>query len=227
VPAAFLPGTLSQDVVSLLAGLAVLVTGRAIRRGSARAWLVWLGLLGYLFYAYSVYAFERVYSLQFLTYVAIVGLTLWAVILFFARADLQRLEAVTSRPLPRRSVAVYLLVLAATFAALWLSQVVPAIGAQRPPDGSTIFVLDLSFFLPLLVVEAGLLLRRRPLGDALGVPVLVLMSLIGASVLLGALLAPLFGHPFDPGGLVVYALLGLVSAGLAFWLFPGPEAPPA
>ena len=53
VPDRFLPGTFSQDMVSTLAALALLLCIGLIQRGRSMAWLVWMGLLGYLFYAGS------------------------------------------------------------------------------------------------------------------------------------------------------------------------------
>jgi hypothetical protein len=81
------------------------------------------------------------------------------------------------------------------FVGLWLSILIPAMASHTPPEGSTIFVLDLAFFLPLSALEAVLLLGRSTLGDALAVPVLVKLATLGTSVLLGTLLVPLFGGP--------------------------------
>lgn len=226
VPPAFLPGAFGQDVVSLVAGLALLGSVRALTKGSERAWLAWLGLLAFLFYAHAVYAFDRVYTVHFLTYVAVAGLAAWAAVIVLARAEPRALAASRAEPLPRRTTAAWLLALAAVFAGLWLGQVVLAIRHQRPPDGNAVLVLDLAFFLPLLAIEAALLLRRRPLGDALAVPVLVLSGLVGWSVLLGALAARLYDRPLDVGGVAGYAALAFVSTALAarFLRRPGGTA---
>ena len=70
-------------------------------------------------------------------------------------------------------------------------------------------VLDLAFFLPLLVIEAVLLFRSAQLGDALSIPVLVKIGTLGVSVLIGALLAPAFDQEFDLASVGIYGLLGL------------------
>ncbi|NJL81093.1 MAG: hypothetical protein HC917_24060 [Richelia sp. SM2_1_7] len=48
-PEELLPGVISQDIISLVASLGLLVCLVAIRRGAHRAWTVWLGLTGYFF----------------------------------------------------------------------------------------------------------------------------------------------------------------------------------
>ena len=70
VSEAFLPGMLSQDIVSLFSAAGLVGALWMIRRGSQKAWLVWTGLNGYLFYAYALYSFERVYNPLYLVYIA-------------------------------------------------------------------------------------------------------------------------------------------------------------
>ena len=209
-PTSLLPGAASQDVISIVAALGLLGCMLLLRQGRDKAWLLWAGLIGYLFYAYALYSFDRVYNPLFLGYVALVGLCIYSLIAFFRQADLERyVSEKTDRTPPRRTSATLLLILAAMFAFLWLSILVPAMRDRVSPDGNAIFVMDLSFFVPLLVIEAVLLLRKRRLGDALAVPLLMKMGILGFSVMLGALLAPAFGQPLEPGSVGIYALLGL------------------
>ena len=175
----------------------------------AAAWLIWVGLLGYLFYAYALYAFDRVYNPFFLFYVAIMGLALYSLIFFFMEAPLNRSSVRPHSNPPRRATAVLLLALVMLFLTLWLSILLPAMGSRIPPEGNSIFVQDLAFFLPLLTIVAVLLWRRKPLGDALAVPLLVKVGTLGISVLIGALVAPWFGHPLNMGDMATYAALGL------------------
>ena len=218
-PVALLPGAASQDLVTGVASLGILGCVLAIRRGHEKLWLVWAGLLAYLTYGYALYAFERVYNGLFLAYVAILGLSVYALGSFFARADLSAVSARGARPPPRRSTASLLLVLLLLFVTLWLSILIPAMASRTPPPGSAIFVLDLAFFLPLVGLEAVLLLRASHLGDVLAVPVLVKLVTLGTSVLIGTLLVPLFGGTMAPGEVATYTLLGVAPLGflLLFW----------
>ena len=208
-PDELLPGSLSQDTVSLLVGITVFILSVRRKRLQLDS-LVWLGLLGYLIYAYSLYSFEGVYNPLFLCYVAILGLTVWSVILFFWHAHLDRVRADKKAP-PRRITACFLLALVLLFLLLWLSIIVPAMFSRVPPDGNAIFVQDLAFVLPLLAATARLLWKADPLGDVLAVPILVKAGLVGISVFLGAVYGPVFfatSEPLNPADLFIYGLLG-------------------
>jgi hypothetical protein len=218
-PEAMIPGAASQDLVSLLAASGLLLCILLIRRGREMTWLVWISLLGYLFYAYALYCFEPVYNQLYLFYIAILGLVLYALISFFMAADLSSVRTRSEKQPPRKGAAVLFLLLVAMFAFLWLSTMLPAMSARVPPEASTIFVLDLSFFLPLLTIEAILLFKSKPLGDALSIPILIKIGTLGLSVLLGTLFGPLFGQAIDLPSVGIYALLGIgpLLFVLPFW----------
>ena len=209
VPAKMLPGVMSQDIVSFISAFGLLVTMCLIKKGSGRAWIVWLGLTGYLLYAYALYAFDGVYNLFYLFYVAIFGLCVYTVIMFFIKADFSVFTTDYKKALPRKSAAVFLLVLTVMFLLIWMSMIIPGILANEPPAGNSIFVMDLSFFLPLLVICAFQLLHGRPFGDFLASVLLVKMGTLGFSVFLGELLNPLFGRGLHPPMIAVFALLSL------------------
>jgi len=150
-----------------------------------------------------------VYNQLYLFYIAIVGLVVYALISFFMVADLDTVQPRPGKKPPQKLAAVLFLLLVAMFAGLWLSIIIPAMGDRVAPDVSTIFVLDLAFFLPLLTIEAVFLFRGTLLGDALAIPILVKVGTLGLSVLLGALFAPWFGQEIDLASVGIYALLGL------------------
>ena len=211
-PDRFIPGTLSQDLLSLVLALGLLaLASRLARGGSARLWAVWLGLLGYLAYGYGLYAFETVINELFLVYIAVFSLSIWAVIAFFARTDRAPFRA---KAPPRRLTAGLFALLIVLFTVLWLAILIPAMQSRTPPDGATIQVFDFAFVLPALGFGAAMLWRGHPWGDLLALPLLIKAATIGLSVLLGTLLAPRFGGTIDPGEVATYAILGLLPLAL-------------
>ena len=99
------PGALSQDVITVIAGLTL--CGLAGTRIGPKAELVGLGLLGYLFYGYGIYVIERVYNLLYLNYLALFGIAAWLLVLGAvvpctsgqaARADILVSRAVVEGP---------------------------------------------------------------------------------------------------------------------------------
>ena len=221
-PEELLPGVMSQDIISLLASLGLLVCLVAIRRGAHRAWTIWLGLTGYFFYAYALYAFDAIYNRFFLCYIAIVGLTVYAAILFFANVNLDFFQRVEERQIPRKIISIYLFFLSALFYIIWLSQIFSTIRSGVSSGINTVWVLDLAFVLPLLVIGAVLLFRKKPLGDLLAPVIPIKAGTLGFSVFLGELLKPYFGQVLDLFMIGLFAVLGLGSltlAGLTFSRF--------
>jgi hypothetical protein len=75
------PGALSQDLITVLAGVTLCGLALAGTRVGPKAELVGLGLLGYLFYGYGIYVIERVYNVLYLNYLAIFGIATWFLVL--------------------------------------------------------------------------------------------------------------------------------------------------
>ncbi len=208
-PDALLPGTLSQDIISLCAALGLVATLYYAHRRRQTAWLIWLGLVGYLFYAYALYAFEGVYNGLYLAYLFIAGASVYALISFFFCLDKDSVRYRHGAKPPRRALAVLFVLFVVMFVGLWMSILVPAMATHEAPAGGTIFVLDLGFILPLLGIEAVLLWRSARFGDILALPLVIKLATLGLSVLIGTLLGPVFGLPIAWEEVMVYAVLGI------------------
>ena len=85
-----------------------------------------------------------------------------------------------------------------------------------------VYVLDLGFVLPLLVVAAVSLLSRRPGAIRLAVPLLVFMLLLSFSIVSMALGGAADGQALEPPMLVIFGVVGFLSAALA-WLALEPR----
>jgi hypothetical protein len=126
-PAVLVPQARGQDLVTLVAGVPLLVGALvAARRGSARAHLLWLGALGYLAYTYTSYAFGARFNALFLVYVALMDVTLYALALGLTATDAPALAARFSPRAPTRRVGGFLIAVSALMAFVWLADVVPA-----------------------------------------------------------------------------------------------------
>ena len=148
-PDSLLPGVLSQDVVSIVVSILLLVVLVKLRNSSEKIYLVWIALIGYLFYAYGIYAFDRVYTMFFLCYIAIFSLSLFSLIVFFSSVDLDYFIEIRTEHIPRRSIAVFLFLLGILFTFSWLKIIIPSMIDKIQPDGNSIFVLRSLFFYSL------------------------------------------------------------------------------
>jgi len=211
VPDRLFSGTLSQDVVSLVVSILLLIVLLKLRSSSEKIYLVWAALLGYLLYAYGLYAFDRVYNMFFLCYIAIFSLSLFSLIILFSSFDLDYFIEIRTEHIPKKSIAVFLFLLAVLFIVTWLKIIIPSMIDKVQPEGNSIFVFDLSFFIPLLILTALKLFKDQKLGYLLSGILLMKMGFLGFSVLLSGLISPLFGQPFSIFQSILFAILGIGS----------------
>jgi len=228
-PAVLLPQNLGTDVVTLCVGVPLLgFATAAMQRGSLRARLLWLGALGYMVYAYGMYAISVRWNQLFLVYVALFGLSFFAVIIGLVGTDAERVRAgVAGRPAVR-PVAIYLIVIAVIVAALWLAEELRALLSGTVPPSVVVFesptnivhVFDLGLVLPALLLAAVMLLRDRPWGYVLAGMLLVKAATIGLWVVAMIWFSARRGFA-TPAYTGFFVLLAAVGAGLATWFLAG------
>lgn len=208
----------AQDLVNLLLVAPVTVLlGWFATRGAVRAYLVWLGFLAFTLYNYAIYAFSIHFGPLFLVWVAVLGLTLFALIGGLATADS---ETMKSHFVGRstRWPGWFLIAIAALFAMLWLSEIVPDLVAGRPSRSASdwrvpsnpVHVLDLAFFLPAAATSGVLLLRRHPFGYTTAAGQLTWVALTSLPILVTPLVADARGHQpayavTGPIGVILFA----------------------
>lgn len=176
-----------QDIANLIVFPALLATAYIAARGSLRGYLCWTGLLGYSVYSYAIYTFDLHWSRLFLLNVAVLGLSVYALIGALTSLDFERVRAGFAAA-PVRSTSRVLIGLALLFFALWLASELPALVSGEPPQeladnglvANPVHVLDLGIFLPAMLI-AGLALRRR---DGLGYTLapVVLTTLVALTI---------------------------------------------
>ncbi|MEV5967170.1 hypothetical protein AB0L70_35700 [Kribbella sp. NPDC051952] len=199
----------AQDIVNLFL-VAPLMAGLAVwaSRGSLRAYLCWFGFVAFTVYNYVIYTFSIHFGPLFLIWVAVLGLSLFALIGGLTTLDTASVKArfgARSAPLQ----AWFLIAVAALFALLWLSEIVPDLLVGDPSTSASdmnvptnpVHVLDLAFFLPAALVSGVLVLRRHPLGYATVAGQLSWVALICLPILVTPLVANSRGH--QPGWTVM------------------------
>jgi hypothetical protein len=217
----------AQDICSVLVALLLAIT---VRRRSARADALRLGLFAYVAYSYAVYLIGVPMNRVFLVYVVLVlvaGAALVDGILRLEPAAWPR----SARGWRERVTGWFLVVVAAMFAALWLSTLLPyALGgppaSPQGPGGVAypVFVLDLTVALPAVGCVGVLLLRRRPMGSPLAVVALAKIVTLFTSLWIGVLVAITRGTAVHLGADAGPSLVMLVACCwlLRVWLV-GPR----
>ncbi|TDU87883.1 hypothetical protein EV138_1419 [Kribbella voronezhensis] len=211
---------IGQDVSNLVVIPVLLVLGYAAARGSARALLAWAGTVMYVAYSYVLYAFAVHFGPLFLLYVAVLGLSAWALIGFFAGIDPARVSPASRPGRLTGFTSTLLILLASAFAMLWLSQDLPAMLSSTPPDElrdtglltNPVHVIDLALFLPAALVAGVLLRRGRPWGQILAPVVLSAMAGISLGIVCLTIVTASRGEHASPVVAAVLGLLGILQA---------------
>lgn len=167
---------LGNDLVTLCVAIPLLLAAMLMaRRGSLRAQLVWIGMLDYMLYNFAFYLFGVSFNEFFFIYVSLLALSIWALVLALMSMDVERMMAVfESRGLANGIAGFNAFVgitLSVVYFLQWLAFAiggdVPAIIQMSGHPTHLVFALDLSIVVPVLLVSAVLLWRRRPWGVVL------------------------------------------------------------
>jgi hypothetical protein len=210
---------IGQDIVNLVTVVVLVIAAYFARKGSFKAVMVWSGALLYLLYAYVIYAFDIHHNSLFLIYVAILGLSTYALVInsIKLRLDQQQIAGPTHTII--RVVSVFLLVIGIVFYLLWLGDEVPALLTGKLPQSlidanlpsNPVHVLDLGLYLPALIITAVALWKRKPLGYLLAGPLLVFLVLMGAAILAIFLVTAYLGQPTSIAIDIIFTVIILIS----------------
>ena len=182
---------LGTYVVILLVALPTMALAmHDAERGSLRAHFVWLGAVCYLLYAAVLASFSLRFNELFLVYVASLSLAVASLVALLRCLPADELPARLSAKLPVRAIGGYLIAISVAFAALWLTDVIPALTSGDVPRSlrgtslptNAVQVLDFGFTLPLCTAAGVWLMRRRPWGILLSGMLLVFLALESLSV---------------------------------------------
>lgn len=179
-----------NDLATLFVMVPLLMCALVIAsRGSARGYLVWLALVEAMLYNYAFYLFGAAFNWLFLVYAAIFACSIWAFFLGLTNLDVVALKARFSVRTPVRSISGWMLfvgvglgmVYVAQWAAFVLGGTLPAIITRTAQHTNVVFALDLTLVIPLFVVGALWLWRRKPWGYAIA----AIINLKGAVYMVG------------------------------------------
>jgi hypothetical protein len=215
-----------QDAVTLAAVPLVLAAAWHAHRGALRSRLVELGLLGYVIYTYAGAAFGYRFNHFFLIYIALLSLSLLALLLLLRRLSMTDVRRAFDAGVPRRPVAVFLMGIGLLLAALELGEIGEFIVTDAVPEsvqragGTTFFpyVLDLGFIVPLSAAAAIGLWRDVAWSYALAGILLVKATTMGCALLAmnwWTVRAGLSGDGLN----LFYGLLAAGGLAMTMWFF--------
>ncbi|SRR6266498_4309238 len=223
----FLPQALAQDIASLaiVSPLWLILLALALR-GSLRAYLLWLGVLTFTVYNYVIYTFSVPFGPLFLLWVAVLGISLYALIGGIATVDHKTVAMSFRSQRTITFVAWFLIVVAILFSLLWLSEDIPALLSGSTPQSvidmavptNPVHILDLAFFLPAVIVASIMLLKQKSLAYTLTPAFIVFLILTGIPILITPIVQSARGETAAWGVIVPIGTLTVLLLGLLAWL---------
>ena len=165
-----------NDLVTLFAAAPLLAAAMIFSaRGSLKAQLVWMGALDYMLYNYAFYLFGAAFNWFFLLYVALLGLSIFALIFGLANLDVNGIGEQARERMPVKWIAGYMMFVAIGLTTIYIAQSLgfiftgqlPAIVARTEHPTNIVFALDLTLLVPFLALGAIWLLKRKPWGYVL------------------------------------------------------------
>jgi hypothetical protein len=177
---------IAQDYITLFAAIPLLIISLiGYRRQSIKAHFLLAGTLGYFLVTYLFYMTMGMYSIMFLPYVLLLGLTFFA--FFLAMKQLGRLNIIElfTPETPYRFVGWFLIINSISIAILWFGVIVPPLidGSVYPVElnhYTTLIVqgFDLGLLLPICFVAGVLLIRNSSEGYLYATPYVVFLSIL-------------------------------------------------
>jgi hypothetical protein len=164
---------LGNDAVTLFLAVPILIIALIFSaRGSQKARLAWLGALDYMLYNYAFYLFAAAFNAFFLIYVALFGLSIFALIFGLLNLDAEGIRNRFSNRTPLKWIGGYFLFVAAGLTTVYLMQSIgyivtdqlPAIVMMSGHPTNMVFALDLTLLVPWLALGGVWLMKRNPWG---------------------------------------------------------------
>lgn len=161
----------ASDFVTLFLAIPLLIFSliKALKQ-SFKGSLLLIGTLAYFFYTYVSYTFLWTYNNLFIVYVALMSMSLFALILSIQTIDLNKLPSKFSNKLPLKLLSAYQFFIAVMIGMLWMGKIITSLLTNTPPIGlehyTTLVIqaMDLGFVVPLAFLSGYLLLKKKPYG---------------------------------------------------------------
>lgn len=177
---------IAQDYVTLFIGIPLLLIALYFAgKNSLKGRFLLAGTLGYFWVTFLFYTCMAMYNFMFLGYVALLGLSFFALALTLLSFNLNDLPARFAPVTPVKFVGGFLLFNSFSITFLWLSVILPPLlnGSIYPVQlehYTTLIVqgLDLGLLLPLAFVAAILFLKRTQWGFLLAPVYIIFLALL-------------------------------------------------
>ncbi|MHA1274948.1 MAG: hypothetical protein ACTSQS_16165 [Promethearchaeota archaeon] len=185
---------IGQDIVNffIIAPL-LFISSILYYKGNKKAMFIWAGLLSYVIYTYVIYCFAQPFNFLFLVYCTILGLSFYSFLYFILKMTDKPIKDWYKNEIPIKMISIFFIIIAILFYFVWLSEIIPALINNEIPQSvidngvitNPVHVLDLTIFLPALLITAILLLKDNKYGYLLAPILLIFIILMSLAIING------------------------------------------
>ncbi len=215
-----LPAILSQDLITVLASIAMLYLIIRIDEDDFVKQLILFGIIGYLFYVYGIYVFGKFYNILYLLYMAIFSLSFYSLIYGIVNIKKKVFDNIKIPRIVQRVSAAFLFLIPIIFYPMWIISMWPFMQKmQVPMVNSNVYILDICFVLPVFDMMAVMLLRKEAFAILLTPVLLIKGFTLCLSVALGEFLKPFYTLIWNKPYALLFIFLTLACLALAVLYF--------
>lgn len=223
-------GIRGYDWVNLVVSLPLLVLGTYLyRRGQLKGQLLLAAVFYHFAWNYLIALMGNAFNILFLAYAALFSASLFGLFFILRGLDFSSLPGKLEKDFPRRSLAVYTLITGLYLLFDYSTQVISAYLSGNPPASLEIYTtlelaaLEFGLTIPLKIVGALLLWRRRAVGYVITTLLIVTASLTFLSLGVSHLIMYFSYHRGGFSNIVELVVLAAVSIGFTAVIFKRME----
>lgn len=158
-----LPGTISQDIITLVVGILLIYIGLNVDDNSYKKQIFGLSFIAYLFYGYGIYVIEQIYTPLYLTYMLIFALSFWSLFFYIKDISDEKIRKLFLPKFLKRVLLFFSIFIPILFYFIWTSDLIELIRQGTKLEFTfSVYILNMIFIMPAFLIIAYLLSKKRP-----------------------------------------------------------------
>ncbi len=211
-----LPGVISQDIITIIISLILLLLSLKINKEDLKKQIISLSFISYLLYGYGIYVIEQIYNPLYILYITIVTLSFWSLVYGLINIRQKALENIKLTKIIRYLTIGFLIFIPILFYSIWISELIPLMRTGEKLEFMfSIYIMDMVFVLPSFLISAYLITKRKLLGYVFAPLLFFKAFTLLFSVGLGGLIKPLFDQTANQSENIFYVTLSVIFLVLA------------
>jgi len=160
-----LPGTISQDTMTLILSIIIIYTAWKSNHDSLIKPIIALSITSYIFYAYAIYSIEQLYNELYLVYLWLTALSFYTIVFGLISINPSKWNRISFPNALKKITIGFSIVIVVLFTVLWTSQLIPLmLSGHKEEFTFSIYILDLVFIMPAFIITSYLVYINHPYG---------------------------------------------------------------